>query len=150
MESRVAEEAHAGLLVGENEAAEIAGEGLNADAQRNEIVLIAEVLQLHFGEAFLQADVRIQPRGSFAHVEVDDAVFLHGQVVDIHLGRDLDSPVGGTERRVAMKQVEGKRQVLAHEELAEAPEELCSPGLAEPKPLGTGKRRPSANVSLVK
>ena len=47
-----------------------------------------------------------------------------GQVVDIDLGRDLDAPVGGTKRSVAMKQVEGERHVLGHEELAEASEEL--------------------------
>ncbi len=28
------------------------------------------------------------------------------------------------------------------------PKNWDSPGLADPKPLGTGKRRPSANVSL--
>ena len=58
-------------------------------------------------------------------VEVDDAVFLRRQVIDIDLGRDLDAPVRRPERRrVAMKQVEGERHVLVDEELPEASEEV--------------------------
>ena len=91
----------------------------------DEVVLIAQVLELHFGKAFLQSDMRIQPRGAFPNVEIDDAVFLRRQVIDVDFGRDLDAPVRRAERRrVAMKQVEGERHVLAHEELPEASEKL--------------------------
>src|SRR6266849_5170208 len=49
--SEVAEQPHARLLVGEDESSKIAGERLNASADRNEVVLTAQVLELGFDES---------------------------------------------------------------------------------------------------
>ena len=133
---QVAEDAQAGLLVGKNEAAEIAVEGLDSGARGDEIVVAAEIGQLDFDERFLQSNVAVEPRVSFAHVDVDDAVFLHVEVVDVDLGRDLDAPVDRPERCVAVKQIKRKRQVLAHKKLPKASEELLAAGV-----LGTEAAR---------
>jgi hypothetical protein len=68
--------------------------------------------------------MRIQTRGPSANVKIHDAVFLRRQVIDIQLGRDLNTPVGGTKRCVAVKQVERKRYVFTDEELPEASKKL--------------------------
>src|SRR5579871_5789217 len=126
--AQVAEDAQARLLVGKNESAEIAGEGLNTGAGGDEIVVRTEVRQFHFDKGFLQSNVCIQPRGALANVDVHDSVLLRVQVIDVDLGRELDLPVDGTEGGVAVKQVDGERQVFAHEVLPEAAEELGAVG----------------------
>src|SRR5581483_10616465 len=122
--SEIAEQSQPGLLIGEDESAEIAGEGLNAGAYGDEIVLVAEVLQLGFDEPFLQAKVRVETRAAFAHVDVDDAIFLDIDVVEVQFGSEPNAPVDGAERCVAAKQVKGEGQVLAHEVLAKTAKEF--------------------------
>ena len=50
----VAENAHAEIGVVENETAKIAHERLNAEARRNEIVVVREIAEMDFGERFLE------------------------------------------------------------------------------------------------
>src|SRR6185436_5552784 len=88
----VAEDAEAGLLIVEDEPAEIAIEGLDAGAHRNEIVGAAQILQLEFEKRLLQADVRIDSTGALADVDVDDSVFTDLQVVDVELGSETELP----------------------------------------------------------
>ena len=57
-----AEEPQAGLLVGKNETAEIAVEGLDSGARGNKIEIATEVRQLYFDESFLQSNVAVEPR----------------------------------------------------------------------------------------
>ena len=101
-----AEYSQPGFLVRKNKASKIAIKRLDSGAGRDEVVVAAEIGQFDFNESFLQANMGIQPCGSVTHVDVDDAVFLHGEVVDVHFGRDFDAPVHGLERCVAVKQVE--------------------------------------------
>src|ERR1700728_2989552 len=123
---QVAEQTHAGLLFYEQEAAKVAMESLDAGPHRNEIVIRAQVVQLHFGERFLQSEMRIQARGAFAHVHIDDAEFLHIQIVQADDGRDADAPVHRTKRSIAVKQVEGKRKSLIEEDLVAFAEKIAA------------------------
>ena len=50
----VAENARAEIGVVEDEPAKIAHEWLNADARRNEIVIVREIAQVNFAERFLE------------------------------------------------------------------------------------------------
>src|SRR5579872_4260941 len=120
---QVSKDSQAGLLVEEDESAEIAVEGLNAGAGGDEIVGMGEVGELGFDERFLQADMRIDACGSFADVDIHDAGFLDGEIVDVDFGSELDPPVDGTESCIAVKKVGRKRQVFVHGELAESSEE---------------------------
>ena len=52
---QIAENAHARLLFHKNKTAEVAVESLNSRAYGNEIVIRADVVQLHLRERFLQA-----------------------------------------------------------------------------------------------
>ena len=61
-----AEEAHAEGHVLEEEAAEVGGEGLDADAHRVEVVARRDVAQVHVGEQFLHADVVVRAPGARA------------------------------------------------------------------------------------
>ena len=69
----IAEDTQARLLFDEQKTAKIAIESLNARTYRDEIEIRPDVVQFDFAECFLQAEVRIQARGAFAHVHVDDA-----------------------------------------------------------------------------
>src|SRR6202451_3219134 len=123
---QVAEQTHTRLLFHEQEAAKVAIEGLNASAHRNEIVIRAQVVQLHFGERLLQSQMRIQARGACAHVHVDDAEFLHIQIIQADYGRDADAPVDWTKRSTAVKQVEGKSKGLIEEDLVAFAEKIAA------------------------
>src|SRR5260370_31056341 len=133
---QVSEDAEAGFLIGENESAEIAVEGLYTGARGDKIVVVTQVLQLHLDECLLQTEMRIQPRVALAYVDVDDAVFLGMDVVDVYLGREFNSPVHWPERGVAVEEVEGKGQVLAHEVLAKSSEKLLAIGTLGTKTAG--------------
>ena len=120
----VAEEAHAGLLVDEKKPAKIAVELLNSRAHGNEIEIGAEVVKLHLAERFLQADVRIEARGAFAHVDVDDAQLPHVEIVQADHRSHANPPIHRAEGRVAVKQVEGEEESLIEEELLALAEEI--------------------------
>src|SRR5260370_12678604 len=81
----------------------------------------------------------VQPRVSFAYVDVDDAVFLRVEVIDIDLGSELDAPVDGAEGGVPVKQIEREGKILAHEILAEASEELAAVGALRAEAAGDRK-----------
>jgi len=56
----IAEDADAWLFVLKEETAEVGVEFLNAGANGNEIVVRAQIMNLVFGEGFLEAEVRIE------------------------------------------------------------------------------------------
>src|SRR5207302_4130239 len=111
-------------------------EGLNASARRCEIVSAAQIPELGFDERFLQAQVSVDARGSFANIEVHDAALLRVDVIDVHFGRDANAPIDGTEGCVAVKQVDREGEILAHEVLTESSEEFSAVG-----PFGTKSAR---------
>src|SRR5579885_2017471 len=76
----VAEEAGGRLLIHEEESAEIGIELLDTGANGNEIIVGAQVAQLHFGERFLQAEMRVETVGSGEDAGFHDSEFAHVQV----------------------------------------------------------------------
>ncbi len=58
--TQIAEKPYSGLFFGEEESAKVAGELLDAGANRNEIVVRTQVADLGFDESFLQADVSVE------------------------------------------------------------------------------------------
>src|SRR3982751_3253153 len=65
------EDAHPGRLEHRHEAAEVSRELLDAGADRDEIVEVADVEQLLLDERFLDPDVMIEARVLAADVEID-------------------------------------------------------------------------------
>src|SRR5256885_16162083 len=72
----VTEEAHAGVGVAEDEAAEVAGERLRAGADGEEVVIRREVAQLPLVPDLLQGQKAVSAPGASAHVRLDDGVLL--------------------------------------------------------------------------
>src|SRR5580693_10049176 len=136
---QVAEETHAGLFFHKKETAKIAVERLNAGAHGNEIVIRAQVVQLHLGEGFLQTDMRIQARGALAHVHVYDAEFLHVQIIQADYRRDANAPIHWTERGVAVKKIKRKRKSLIEEKLVALAEKIAAAGARGTDVRGCGQ-----------
>src|SRR4029077_1965397 len=90
---QVAEKSDAGLFVHENEPTEIAVEPLDARANGNEIIVRAEVVDLHLRKRLLQSKMRIEARGAGANIDVDDTEFSHVEIVEAHRGSDSNAPV---------------------------------------------------------
>src|SRR5687768_4240008 len=89
-----------------HEATEIAAEFLDAGANGDEVVIGAQVRDLHLGESFLHPDMRRQAIGPAPHIKIDDGVFGSVEEVQAEGGLDPDSPVNGTIRGVAAKKIE--------------------------------------------
>src|SRR6185436_7793831 len=119
---QVAEQAQPGLLIVEDESAKIAVERLNSRARGYEIVLAAEVPEARLKERFLHAGVLIVARGPLTDVNVDDAVLLRAQIIEIERGGKAHLPVDRTESRVATKKSRRESHVLRDGELPEVAE----------------------------
>src|ERR1700722_11911289 len=89
----IAEDADARLLFHKQETAEVAIKSLNAGAHRDKVVIWADILDLEFAEGFLQTDVRVETRGAFGHVGVDDSAFLDVEIIQTDGLSDSDAPV---------------------------------------------------------
>src|SRR5580658_9133359 len=76
-------DSEAWLLIEKDKAAKVAIKGLNPRAGGNEVIGVAEIRELNFGEGFLQSDMRIQPGSPFARVDVDDARVFGRQIVHV-------------------------------------------------------------------
>ena len=76
---KVAEEARAGLFVAEDEAAEIAGEALDAHAERGEIEVRLAGEEALLDEQFLHADGGIGAVRAGAHVDGEQSVLAREQ-----------------------------------------------------------------------
>ena len=113
------------MLVGEDEAAEVGDELLDADPQVDEVIVRAEVVQLDLAERLLQADVTIDAGGAVLHIDADDLVLAGAEVVNLGGGGDADAPVDGTEGGgVAVEEVEGGAYGFGGEKLAALAEEV--------------------------
>src|SRR5262245_65715189 len=71
--SEGAEAAGSEIAVAEDEATEVAGERLDAEARRHEVVIGAEVAEVVFDEQLLEAYLTVQTRRALPGVDVDDA-----------------------------------------------------------------------------
>ena len=101
----VAEEAHAGVGVAEDEAAEVAGERLRAGADGEEVVVRREVAQLALVPDLLQREKAVGAPGAAPHVGLDDGVLLDAQVVEVGDERCFEPLRGRLERGVAFEDV---------------------------------------------
>src|SRR6266850_1243565 len=99
----VAEDTQGRLFVDKKKAAEVGVELLDAGARGDEIVVGTEVMELHFDEGFLQAEMIVEAVGAAARVRADEAELADLQIVEAELRSDANTPVDGLEGRVAVK-----------------------------------------------
>ena len=121
---KVAEEARAGLFVAEDEAAEIAGEALDAHAERGEIEVRLAGEKALLDEEFLHADGGIGAVRAGAHVDGEQSVLAGDGVVDVELRRDFEFEIDGFEAGAAAEEVEADAEILLEEGLLAAAEEV--------------------------
>src|SRR5262249_38423728 len=140
----VAEHPHAKVRVAEDEAAEIAGELLNAHAHRARIEergaplltpfaaqerqYFCRIAQTPFGKHLLDGVEAVQTRFAFAHINVDDAIFTRSQEIDVRDAGDLKPPVNRFERSVAFEEIEREDEVLVENLLAPTTEKFQAAG----------------------
>src|SRR5712692_3293496 len=124
---QVAKNAHAGLLLDEQETSKIAVEGLDARPHGNEIVVGAEVAELELRKCLLQPGVGVQARRALADINVDDAQLAHLQVVDVDRRSHPDAPIHWAERRIAVKEVEGEPECLLQQNLLASAKKFRAP-----------------------
>src|SRR5262245_29507335 len=140
----IAEQSRAEIRVAENEAAEIAGELLDADAHRCRIEerrtpalapfaaqkreRLGRVAQPPFDEGLLDGVESIETLCTLARVRIDDAVIAHPQVIDVGDAGELEPPIDRFERGVAFEQVEREGEVFIGELLPPAAEKLGTAG----------------------
>ncbi len=99
----VTEDAQGRFFVDKKKAAEVGVELLNAGARGDEIVIGTEVVELHFDESFLQAEVIVEAVRAAAGIGTDDAELADFQIVEAELRSDANAPVDGFEGSVAVK-----------------------------------------------
>src|SRR5882724_1956236 len=118
----VAEQTNAEVCVAEDEPPEVADERLYAGSNcgRVEIRILPVVgsptgqkrkdsgcvAQPDLAKGILQCNVAVGSRIASAKVHVDDPVFLSVEIVDVKNRRDVNAPIHGLERYVAVKQLE--------------------------------------------
>jgi len=100
---KVAEDSQGRLLVNKKKAPEVGVELLDARARGNEIVIGAEVMELHFREGFLKAEMIVKPVGAAPGVGPNDAELADFQVIKTELRSDANAPVDRFESRVTVK-----------------------------------------------
>src|SRR5262249_13495541 len=127
--AEVAEDAGAEVVVAEDEATEVAGKRLDAEARRDEVVVGAEVAEVVFDEQLLEAYLTVQPRRALPGVDVDDARVSSVEVVDVEHARHAYLPVARPEGRIALEELQGDDEILIEEELIAGTEELGPAGL---------------------
>ena len=124
---RVAEQACAEVRVGEDEAAEVRDERLDARPEGDEVELRREVGQLRFGERLLQREVLPASGAALPHVDVDEVPLPDAQVVQVEGGRALYGEALGPERRLALEQLGRHEGPRRRERLVASAEELPAP-----------------------
>src|SRR5262249_19208920 len=151
----IAEHPRAEVRVAEDEAAEIAGECLDANAHRGCIeerrtpALAAfaaqerehpgRVAEPPFEERVLDGAEIVHARFSRARVHTDNAVFLRLQVIDVGDAFDLEPPVYRLERGVAFEHVHRDDGVLTERLLPPAAEKFQTAWTSGAHSLGGGK-----------
>ena len=126
----IAEDAQAGLLVNEEESAKVGVELLNARTHGNEIVVVAEIVEFHFDEGFLQAQVVVEAVGASEHVRTNDAKLANVEIIETEFRRDANAPIDWLEGRVAVEKIETEPQSLVEKSLLAASKKTGTAGLA--------------------
>src|SRR6266446_397949 len=88
----VAEDAQGRFFVDKKKAAEVRVELLDASARGYEVVVGTEVMELHFDEGFLEADVMVEAVGAAAGIRADEAELADPQIVEAELRGDSNAP----------------------------------------------------------
>ena len=122
--AEIAEEPGAQVVVAEDEAAEVAGERLDADARRDEVVVGAQVAEVVLDEQLLEAHLAVQAGRALPDVDVDHAGVPGVEVVDVEDRGHTQLPVARPEGRVALEELQGDDEVLIEVELIAGAEEL--------------------------
>src|SRR5215469_11901795 len=120
----IAEDADAQIGVVENEASKIAYERLNANAHRNEIVIIRQVAQVDLSEGFLQREEFLFPRCALLRIRVHHIAFFHIKVVVIVNTENAQRPINRFERCLAFEKIKANGKIIRVKELLAASEKL--------------------------
>ena len=136
---QVAKDAHARLLLNEEEPAKVAAKRLDARAHREKVIVGAEVPQLQLEKRLLQTGLGIQPVGAAAHINIDNAELPRRDVVDVDRRCHPQSPVNWPERGVPAEQVQGKAERLQHRQLLAPAEEFAAAGARRAHVAGHGE-----------
>src|SRR5258706_12905960 len=107
-----AKEPNARLIIGKEEAAEIAGEPLNADARGPEIMICGKIGQVLLVKKLLDAHPFIMPVAPFADVGVDQAQLLSVDVIDVDDGGETKFPIARLIRGIALEKLHREDEVL--------------------------------------
>src|SRR4030095_9806500 len=134
----IAEEPCTQIDIVKDEAAKIADERLNAGTNRSRVEVRAlaalavasaqkrnsrgVVAEPNLGERVLQGDVSVQSVGPASRIDVDDAILLSVEVIDVEVRRYVNSPVDRLEGGVPVKELERHREVLSEEGLCSSAE----------------------------
>src|SRR5580700_10059157 len=125
----IAKDAQAGLFIGKKKASEVGIELLNARASRDEIVVVAEVAELHFDKGFLQAGMIVKTVGAAAHVRAHDAKLANVEIVEAELRRDANTPIDWFEGRIAVEKIEAEAHSLIEKSLLASAKKTRAAGL---------------------
>src|SRR5207245_377701 len=120
-------------VVAEDEATEVAGERLDAETRRDEVVIGAEVAEVVFDEQLLEAHLTVQTRRALPDVDVHHAGVPGAEIVDVEDRRHAQLPVGEPEPAPV-----GKRHEVGARLRRDRPDR-ARPGFTEA--LFSGRRR---------
>ena len=120
----VAEDADAEVGVVENEAAKIAHERLNANAQRNEIVVIRQVAKVDLAERFLKREEFLFPRCAVLRIRIHHIALFHVEVVVIVNAEKAQRPIDRFEGGLAFEKIDPDGEIVRVKELLAASEKF--------------------------
>ncbi len=109
-------------LVDEQQAAEIGGERLDADADGVEVVVVGHVAQVLVDEELLHGDDAVVARRALARIDAQHAHLVDLRAVEVDHRHEAKFVVGRPERRVALDQRQAQDQVLVEQRLPVAAE----------------------------
>ena len=106
LERRFPKTLHSGLLINEDETAEVAAELLNSSSNGYEVKIRAEIVELQLEEAFLQAYVSIEAVRARLNVDVHQAALLCLQKIQVYCRGEVHLQVDRPEGGVPAKEIE--------------------------------------------
>src|SRR5579872_7307257 len=127
--TQISEKPHSRLLFRENKSAKIAHELLNSCADRNEIKIRTQIVNLGLDKTFLQASVRVETIGPVANVNVDQSALAGLQKIEIEFWREANAEINWPKTGVAFEKIERQTKTLRSEALFSAAEEVGAIGL---------------------
>ena len=102
---------------------------LRADPDRQEIVVGAQVEQFGLDEPLIQGGEGSAAREAVADVGADHGQFAGREIIDVEGRRQLDAPVDGPKRAVAVEQVQRQEEILRVQDLVRIAKEVLVAGI---------------------